>query len=74
MTALNGQYPVTIQGLEFIQRQIMILHNIVPLGGDFYIVKESTDTEPGVAVFNGEIMPLMGAPLLNGFIDRKSVV
>lgn len=69
MTTLNGQYPVTIQGLEFIQRQIMILHNIVPLGGDFYIVKESTDTEPGVVVFNGEIMPLTGAPRLNGFIN-----
>lgn len=68
-TAQNGQYPVTIQGLEFIQRQIMTLHSMVFVGGDYYIIKESTATEPGVVVFNGEIMPLSGVPIPTGFIN-----
>lgn len=68
-TAQNGQYPVTIQGLEFIQRQIMTLHNMVLVGGEYFIIKEPTPTEGGIVVFNGEIMPLTGTPIPTGFIN-----
>lgn len=63
-TAQNGKYPVTIEGLDFIQSQIFQLQNLSFCGGENYIIREPT-TEParsGLLVWDGEILPLTGAP------------
>lgn len=58
----TGKYPVTIQGLNFIQNQILALQNIALAGGKNYILKPSTQTSPGIVVLDGEILPLIGLP------------
>lgn len=67
-TAQNGQYPVTIQGLEFIQRQIMALQSLSFIAGDYYVIREPTASTNGVVVFNGEVLPLSGPQRPDGFI------
>lgn len=57
----SGKFPVTIQGLEFIQKQISDLQMLAAVGGrDCYIVKDSTPVASGLCVFNGEVLPLTG--------------
>lgn len=71
-TAQNGQYPITIQGLEFIQHQIMSLQSLAFVAGDYYIIREPVYPENGVVVFNGEILPLAGPVIDKGFISVSS--
>jgi len=62
-TAQNGVYPVTIQGLDFIQSQILTLQNLAFNGGDNYVIKEPTadPVQNGIMVWAGEVLPLSGA-------------
>lgn len=63
-SAQNGMYPVTIEGLEFIQSQINAVQNLAFCGGESYVIKEPTadPVRVGLIVWNGEILPLTGTP------------
>ncbi len=64
-----GRYPLSTDGLEFIQQQIELIYNVAELHGRNYILKPSTAKVEGVIVVNGEMMPLEGSPL--GYIQVK---
>lgn len=55
-----GRYPLSTEGLEFIQNQIELIYNVAQLYGPNYILKPSTAMVEGVIVVNGEMMPLQG--------------
>ena len=56
----KGRYPLSTEGLDFIQRQIELIYSVAELHGRNYILKESTDYTEGVIVVDGELMPLEG--------------
>lgn len=56
----NGLYPLTTQGLSFIQDQISLLQTMALIGGKHYILREPTETTDGIVVLNGEVLPLKG--------------
>lgn len=55
----GGKYPVTVQGLDFIQQQILTLQQLGYIGGECYVVKVFTDDSSGIVFINGTFMPLM---------------
>lgn len=57
-----GRYPLSTDGLEFIQQQIELIYNVAELHGRNYILKGSTATTEGIIVVDGEMMPLQGQP------------
>ena len=54
------RYPLSTEGLDFVQRQIELIYNVAQLYGPNYILKPSTTMIEGVIVVNGEMMPLKG--------------
>lgn len=56
----NGRYPLSTQGLNFVQSQIELLQELSRIGGKRYILKQPTDGD-GWVVIDNEIMPLYGA-------------
>lgn len=56
------RYPLSTEGLEFIQQQIELIYNVAELHGRNYILKGSTATTEGIIVVEGEMMPLQGQP------------
>ena len=62
-----GRYPLSTDGLEFIQQQIELIYNVAELHGRNYILKGSTATTEGIIVVDGEMMPLQGQP--NAYIQ-----
>lgn len=59
----TGRYPLSTEGLDFIQRQIELIYSVAELHGRNYILKDSTVTSNGIIVVAGEMMPLEGSPL-----------
>lgn len=61
-TTQTGVFPITIQGMEFIQSQIMLLQNLAFCGGDYYVIKEpaTNPVQSGIIVWAGEVLPLSG--------------
>lgn len=57
------RYPLSTEGLAFIQSQIELIYNVAQLYGPNYILKPSTTMIEGVIVVDGEMMPLEGSPL-----------
>lgn len=57
----NGLFPLSTQGLSFIQDQISFLQAFALIGGKRYILRESTATVDGIVVIDGEVLPLKGA-------------
>lgn len=53
----TGKYPVTVQGLDFIQEQVLTLQRLALLGGDYYVLQRNED-DNGIAVIDGEIIPI----------------
>lgn len=63
----KGRYPLSTDGLEFIQQQIELIYNVAELHGRNYILKPSTEMVDGVIVVDGEMMPLQCQP--NAYIQ-----
>lgn len=59
----NGLFPLSTQGLNFIQSQINLLQAFAKIGGKRYILQQSTATASGYVVIDGEVLPLIGNPL-----------
>lgn len=57
-----GRYPLSTEGLEFIQRQIELIYSVAELHGRNYILQDATAATNGVIVVDGELMPLVGSP------------
>lgn len=57
----KGRYPLSTEGLEFIQQQIELIYNVAELHGRNYILKGSTAIADGIIVVDGEMMPLKGS-------------
>lgn len=63
----KGRYPLSTEGLEFIQQQIALVYSVAELHGRNYILKNSTTSANGIIVVDGEMMPLKGSP--NAYIQ-----
>lgn len=57
----NGLYPLSTQGLSFIQNQITLLQGLARIGGKRYILCDSSATTDGIVVIDGEVLPLKGS-------------
>lgn len=57
-----GRYPLSTEGLEFIQQQIALVYSVAELHGRNYILQDATAATNGVIVVDGELMPLVGSP------------
>lgn len=58
----NGLFPLSTQGLNFIQNQINLLQAFAKIGGKRYILQQSSKTVTGIIVIDGEVLPLVGDP------------
>lgn len=63
----KSRYPLSTEGLDFIQRQIELIYSVAELHGRNYILQEATASTNGVIVVDGEMMPLKGSP--NAYIQ-----
>lgn len=59
-TGGNGRYPLSTQGLNFVQSQIELLQELSRIAGDNYIIKQPEGNAVGFIVINGELLPLSG--------------
>lgn len=59
----KSRYPLSTEGLDFIQRQIELIYSVAELHGRNYILKDSTASANGIIVVDGEMMPLKNSPL-----------
>lgn len=57
----HGRFPVSTEALAFLQNQILAVHDFVQVAGPFAIIKDSTPAAAGLAVVNGELLPLQAA-------------
>ena len=58
----NQKFPLSTEALDFMQEQIKLAYGLTDLAGRDIIVKQSTSTQLGLVIFNGELMPLKGSP------------
>lgn len=58
----NQKFPLSTEALDFMQEQIKLAYGFADLAGRDIIVKQSTSTQLGLVIFNGELMPLKGTP------------
>lgn len=54
----NGKYPLSTQGLDFIQGQILLVQALARLGGPRYTLLAPTATRDGIIVLDGELIPI----------------
>lgn len=54
----NQSYPISTDSFDFMQQQIMLVHNIAKLGGVNYILSQPTPSSDGIIVINTEMLPL----------------
>ena len=59
-TGGNGRYPLSTQGLNFVQSQIELLQELSRIGGKRYILKQPVGNEVGYIVIDNELLPLSG--------------
>ena len=57
----NGLYPLSTQGLSFIQDQITFLQALARIGGKNYIILAPTAIADGVVVIDGEVLRFKAA-------------
>ena len=58
----NQKFPLSTEALNFIQEQIKLVYGLTNLAGENIIVRQSSATETGLVVFDGELLPLTGSP------------
>lgn len=57
-----GKYPLSIQTLDFIQSQILLLQQLSLIGGNRFVLKEPKNNVPGAVVIDGEVLILSAKP------------
>lgn len=58
----NNKFPVSTDTLDFMQEQIFLAYKLAALAGGYVIIQNSTASREGLCIYNGELMPLKGAP------------
>lgn len=58
----NQKFPLSTEALNFIQEQIKLVYGLTNLAGENIIVRQSSATETGLVIFDGELLPLTGSP------------
>lgn len=58
----NQKFPLSTEALAFIQEQIKLAYGLTDLAGKNVIVRQSSATETGLVIFDGELLPLTGTP------------
>lgn len=58
----NQKFPLSTEALNFMQEQIKLAYGLTDLAGENIIVRESSATETGLVIFDGELLPLTGNP------------
>ena len=58
----NQKFPLSTEALNFMQEQIKLVYGLTNLAGENIIVRQSSATETGLVVFDGELLPLTGSP------------
>lgn len=58
----NNKFPISTDALDFIQEQIFLAYKLAALAGGYVIIQNSTASREGLCIYNGELMPLKGAP------------
>ena len=65
----SGKYPLSTQGLDFIQQQIMLLQSLGFIGGTKYILKEPDGVSSGLVFIDGELLTLAARPVRSAKIS-----
>ena len=58
----NQKFPLSTEVLNFMQEQIKLAYGLTDLAGENIIVRQSSATETGLVIFDGELLPLTGDP------------
>lgn len=58
----NQKFPLSTETLNFMQEQIKLAYGLTDLAGENIIVRQSSATETGLVIFDGELLPLTGNP------------
>lgn len=58
----NQKFPLSTEALAFMQEQIKLAYGLTNLAGQNIIVKQSSATETGLVIYDGELLPLTGIP------------
>ena len=58
----NQKFPLSTETLAFMQEQIKLAYGLTDLAGKNVIVRQSSATETGLVIFDGELLPLTGTP------------
>lgn len=58
----NQKFPLSTEALNFMQEQIKLAYGLTDLAGENIIVRQSSATETGLVIFDGELLPLTGNP------------
>lgn len=58
----NQKFPLSTEALNFMQEQIKLAYGLTDLAGENIIVRQSSATETGLVIFDGELLPLTGSP------------
>ena len=58
----NQKFPLSTEALAFMQEQIKLAYGLTDLAGQNIIVKQSSATETGLVIYDGELLPLTGTP------------
>lgn len=58
----NQKFPLSTETLAFMQEQIKLAYGLTDLAGQNIIVKQSSATETGLVIYDGELLPLTGTP------------
>lgn len=58
----NQKFPLSTEALAFMQEQIKLAYGLTNLAGQNIIVKQSSATETGLVIYDGELLPLSGTP------------
>lgn len=69
----NGLYPLSTQGLAFIQDQIALLEAFARIGGKRYILAHPTAATDGLVVIDGELLRLKATPTPGNGIQIRQV-
>ncbi len=56
----NQKFPLSTETLNFMQEQIKLAYGLTDLAGENIIVRQSSATETGLVIFDGELLPLTG--------------
>ena len=65
----HSKFPMSTDALDFIQEQVFLAYQLSYLAGDNVIIRNSTSSQSGLCIYDGELLPLTGTPAKYIFIN-----